>query len=71
MSMATLKMNYAADARAMEQLALETNAEAKDAHVSGLQLIRVPRSTKTETSLHAAREDLLALKAGETDLPRC
>jgi hypothetical protein len=31
MSMATLKMNYAANARAMEQLALETNAEAKDA----------------------------------------
>jgi len=31
MSMATLKMNYAADARAMEQLAIETNAEAKDA----------------------------------------
>jgi hypothetical protein len=31
LSMATLKMNYAADARAMEQLALETNAEAKDA----------------------------------------
>jgi PDZ domain-containing protein len=46
-------------------------AEAKDAHVSGLQLIRVPRSTKTVTSLHAAREDLLALKAGETDLPGC
>jgi hypothetical protein len=30
-SMATLKMNYAADARAMENLAIETNAEAKDA----------------------------------------
>jgi hypothetical protein len=31
LSMATLKMSYAADARAMEQLALETNTEAKDA----------------------------------------
>jgi hypothetical protein len=31
LAMATLKMNYAADARAMEQLALETNAEHKDA----------------------------------------
>jgi hypothetical protein len=31
LAMATLKMNYAADARAMEKLALETNAEAKDA----------------------------------------
>jgi len=31
MAMATLKMNYAANARAMEQLALESNAEAKDA----------------------------------------
>jgi hypothetical protein len=32
LAMATLKMNYAADARAMEQLALDTNAETKDAH---------------------------------------
>ena len=31
LAMATLKMNYAADARAMEQTALESNAEAKDA----------------------------------------
>jgi hypothetical protein len=31
LALATLKMNYAADARAMEQLALETNSEAKDA----------------------------------------
>ena len=31
LAMATLKMNYAADARAMEQLALDTNADAKDA----------------------------------------
>ncbi len=31
MSLATLKMNYAADAREMEKLALDTNAEAKDA----------------------------------------
>jgi hypothetical protein len=30
-AMATLKMNYAADARQMERLALETNSEAKDA----------------------------------------
>lgn len=30
-AMATLKMNYAADARAMEQMALETNSEHKDA----------------------------------------
>jgi hypothetical protein len=31
LSMATLKMNYASNARQMEQLALESNAEAKDA----------------------------------------
>lgn len=31
LALATLKMNYATDARAMEQLALETSAEAKDA----------------------------------------
>jgi PDZ domain-containing protein len=45
--------------------------EAKGAHLSGMRLIRIPRSTKTVTSLHVAREDLLALKAGETDLPGC
>ena len=45
--------------------------EAKGAHISGMRLIRVPRSTPTVTSLHAARLDLLALKAGNTDLPTC
>ncbi|HVU72266.1 MAG TPA: PDZ domain-containing protein [Mycobacteriales bacterium] len=50
-------------------------SEAKAAHISGMQLIRVPRSTKsgdaTVTSLHVARQDLMALKAGKTDLPTC
>jgi PDZ domain-containing protein len=46
-------------------------AEAAKAHEQSVRLVRIPASTPTETSLHAAYTDLLELHAGRTDLPRC
>jgi PDZ domain-containing protein len=46
-------------------------AEAKKAVPSGMQLIKVPHSTPTETSLHSAYTSLKRLRAGDTNLPRC
>ena len=68
---------YGAEAHGYRYFFVPTDncAEAKGAHIKGMQLIRVPRSVKSGatvlTSLHVAREDLLALKAGKTDLPTC
>ena len=48
LAMATLKMNYAADARAMEQLAIDTNAEAKDAQAKLRQAATRVAELKTD-----------------------
>jgi hypothetical protein len=68
MSMATLKMNYAADARAMEQLALETNAEAKDAQAKFRQAsARVSELRKDFDDALRNDRDLLAARRNLED----
>jgi PDZ domain-containing protein len=46
-------------------------AEAAKAGEKSVHLVRIPNSTATETSLHAAYTDLQDLHAGKTDLPHC
>jgi PDZ domain-containing protein len=45
--------------------------EARKADAQGVRLVRIPPSTKTMSSLHAAYQDLVQLRAGRTELPTC
>jgi hypothetical protein len=68
LSMATLKMNYAADARAMEQLAIETSAEAKDAQAKFRQAsARVSEMRKDFDDALRNDRDLLAARRNLED----
>jgi hypothetical protein len=66
LSLATLKMNYAADARAMEQIALDSNNEAKDAQAklrtASTRVAELKRdfddALRNDRDLLAARENL-------------